>query len=155
MSEIVIVGLLVLISVAFLLMEIFLFPGFSVCGLVSIAFGGVAIWYAFSKVSVTAGLVTTLIWLVVLGVGIWIFVRSKALDKMSLNTELKETSNLYDIAGVEVGMKGMTTSRLAPMGKVIVAEKIYEAKSLDGFVDQKVDVEVVGIEDNKLIVKTI
>jgi len=155
MSELVIVGLLVLLSVAFLLMEIFLFPGISIAGLVSVAFGGVAVWYAFSKISVTAGLVTTLIWLVVLGVGIWIFVKSKALDKMSLDTELKETSNLYDIDHVEVGMKGVTSSRLAPMGKVTVNGKEYEAKSLDGFVDQKVEVEIVGIEDNKLIVKTL
>lgn len=153
MSELVIVGLLVLISVVFLVMEIFLFPGFSVCGIVSLALGGAAVWYAFSKVSVTAGLVTTVIWLVVLAIGVWLFVKSKALDKMSLNTELKETSNLYDIDKVEVGMKGVSSSRLAPMGKVTVNGKEYEAKSIDGFVDQKCEVEVVAIEDNKLIVK--
>ena len=45
MSELVIVGLLVLISVVFLVMEIFLFPGFSVCGIVSLALGGAAVWY--------------------------------------------------------------------------------------------------------------
>lgn len=155
MSELVIVSLLVLISVIFLLMEIFLFPGFSVCGIVSIAFGGVAVWYAFSMMSVTAGLVTSLIWLIVLGIGIWIFVKSKALDKMSLNTELKETSSLYDIDKVEVGMQGMTSSRLAPIGKVIVNGKEYEAKSMDGFVDQKCEVEVISKENNKLIVKTL
>lgn len=155
MSELVIVCLLVLISVIFLLMEIFLFPGFSVCGIVSIAFGGVAVWYAFSKMSVTAGFVTTLIWLIVLCIGIWIFVKSKALDKMSLNTELKETSSLYDIDKVEIGMQGMTSSRLAPMGKVIVNGKEYEAKSTEGFVDQKCEVEVISIENNKLIVKTL
>lgn len=155
MSELLVVGLLVLVSVVFLLMEIFLLPGFSVCGVVSVVFGGVAVWYAFSKVSVTAGLVTTIIWLVVFGIGIWIFVKSKALDKMSLDTELKETSNLYDVDKVEMGMKGVTSSRLAPMGKVVVNGKEYEAKSMDGFVDQKCDVEVVSIEDNKLIVKVL
>lgn len=153
MSELVIVGLLVLVSVVFLVMEIFLFPGFSVCGIVSVISGGVAIWYAFTKVSMAAGLVTTVIWLIVLGIGIWIFVRSKALDKMSLDTELTETSNLYDIDNVEIGMTGIAVSRLAPMGKVTVAGKEYEAKSLDGFVDQKCKVEIVEIEDNKLIVK--
>jgi len=155
MSELVIVGVLVLISVLFLLMEIFLFPGLSVSGLVSVAFGGVAIWYAFAKISATAGLVTTLVWLVVLGIGIWLFVRSRALDKMSLDTELKETSNLYEIDKIEVGMTGVASSRLAPMGKVTVNGREYEAKSLDGFVDQKCEVEITAIEDNKLIVKTL
>jgi len=155
MSELVIVGILVLISVAFLVMEIFLFPGFSVCGMVSIAFGGVAVWYAFSKIGVMAGMVTVVIWLAVLAIGIWAFVKSRTLDKMSLNTELKETANLYDMDKVAVGMTGVAYSRLAPMGKVTVNGKEYEAKSLDGFVDQKCEVEIVDIEDNKLIVKTL
>lgn len=144
-----------MVSVVFMVIEIFLLPGLSVSGIVSLIFGGVAIWYAFDRVGVNAGLVTLVIWLVVLCIGIWIFVRSKALDKMSLKTELKETSNLYDIDKIEIGMKGVAYSRLAPMGKVTINGKLYEAKSLDGFVDQKCEVEVTGIEDNKLIVKTL
>lgn len=155
MSNLVIVGILVLISVAFLVMEIFLFPGFSICGIVSLAFAGVAVWYSFSMIGVAAGLVTVVIWLIVLAIAIWAFVKSKTLDKMSLNTELKETSNLYDMNKVEVGMKGVTSSRLAPIGKVIVNGKEFEAKSMDGFVDQKCEVEVTEIEDNKLIVKAL
>ena len=155
MSNLVIVGILVLISVAFLVMEIFLFPGFSICGIVSLVFAGVAVWYSFSMIGVAAGLVTVVIWLIVLAIAIWAFVKSKTLDKMSLNTELKETSNLYDMNKVEVGMKGVTSSRLAPIGKVIVNGKEFEAKSMDGFVDQKCEVEVTEIEDNKLIVKAL
>ena len=155
MSNFFIVGLLVLISVVFLLMEIFLIPGLSVSGIASIVFGGVAVWYAFVKVGVTAGLVTTIIWLVVLALGIWLFVKSKTLDKMSLKTELTETSNLYAIDKVEIGMKGVASSRLAPMGKVIIDGNEYEAKSVDGFVDQKCEIEVVSIENNKLIIKSI
>lgn len=149
----IIVAVLVLVSVIFLVMEIFIIPGISVCAIISIIFGGVAVWYSFSKISVTAGLITMLIWLVVLSVAIWLFVRSKALDKMSLNTELKDTSNLYPIDKVKVGDEGIAYSRLAPMGKVTIGGSEYEAKSLDGFIDQKSEVVVAGIEDNKLIVK--
>ncbi|MCQ2329013.1 MAG: NfeD family protein [Paludibacteraceae bacterium] len=149
----VIVAVLVLVSVIFLVMEIFIIPGISVCAIISFIFGGVAVWYSFTKISVTAGLVTMLIWLVVLGIGIWIFVRSRTLDKMSLNTELKDTSNLYEIDKVKVGDSGTAYSRLAPMGKVTINDREFEAKSADGFIDQKSEVEVVGIEDNKLIVK--
>ncbi|MCQ2343713.1 MAG: serine protease [Paludibacteraceae bacterium] len=152
MSEI-IVGVLVLLSVIFLVLEIFLFPGISVCGLVSVAFGGVAVWYAFQNIGLTAGLITVVIWLVVLVLGIWTFVRSKALDKMSLNTQLNETQSLYDIENVHEGEQGVTVSRLAPMGKVRIGGHEYEAKSEDGFIDQKTEVVVVGVEDNHLIVK--
>lgn len=149
----IIVAVLVLVSVVFLVMEIFIIPGISVCAIISIIFGGVAVWYSFTKISVTAGLITMLIWLVVLAVAIWMFVRSKALDKMSLNTELKDTSNLYPIDKVKVGDTGIAYSRLAPMGKVTIEGMEYEAKSLDGFIDQKSEVMVTDIEDNKLIVK--
>lgn len=155
MSELVIVGLLVLISIVFMVVEIFLLPGFSISGIVSVLFGGVAIWYAFAKIGVNAGLITLIVWLVMLGIGIWLFVRAKTLDKMSMNTVLNETSNLYEIDKIVVGMTGIATSRLAPMGKVTIDGKEYEAKSIDGFVDQKCEVEVTAIEDNKLIVKTL
>lgn len=151
-SEI-IVGVLVLMSVIFLVLEIFLFPGVSICGVVSVAFGGAAVWYAFSFIGMTAGLITVLIWVVVLVLGIWTFVKSKALDKMSLNTELKETQSLYEIDRVQVGQQGIAVSRLAPMGKVRIDNREYEAKSEDGFIDQRTEVEVVSIEDNHLIVK--
>lgn len=149
----IIVGVLVLISVVFLVLEIFLFPGLSVCGVISVILGGGAVWYAFQFIGVTAGLITVVIWLIVLAIGIWVFVRSRALDKMSLNTELKETQSLYGIERVSVGETGITVSRLAPMGKVKIDGQDYEAKSEDGFIDQKSEIEVVGIEDNHLIVK--
>ncbi|MBQ0008573.1 MAG: NfeD family protein [bacterium] len=152
MSEI-IVGVLVLVSVIFLVLEIFLFPGISICGLISVAFGGVAVWYAFQNLGMTAGLITVIIWLVVLALGIWTFVKSKALDKMSLNTALNETQSLYDIDKVQVGEYGVTVSRLAPMGKVRIKGREYEAKSEDGFIDQKAEIQVVSVEDNHLIVK--
>lgn len=152
MSE-VIVGVLVLISVVFLVLEIFLFPGISICGIMSVVFGGVAVWYAFVNIGITAGLITVVIWVVVLCVGIWAFVRSKALDKMALNAELKDTQSLYGIEKVVIGECGVAVSRLAPMGKVRIDAHEYEAKSEDGFIDQKTEVVVVRVEDNHLIVK--
>ena len=46
-------------------------------------------------------------------------------------------------------------SRLSPMGKVNIAGKIYEAKSVDAYVDQRSDVEVVGFENFTVIVKKV
>ena len=54
---------------------------------------------------------------------------------------------------VALGTLGVTISRLAPMGKVSINGKTYEAKSTDVFIDQKQYVEVVGYDNFTLIVK--
>ena len=41
------------------------------------------------------------------------------------------------------------------MGKVQIGGKIYEAKSVDVYIDQKQDVEVVGFENFNVIVRKI
>ena len=48
---------------------------------------------------------------------------------------------------------GMTVSRLAPMGKVEIGGKIYEAKSMDSYIDPRREVEVVGFENFNIIVR--
>jgi membrane-bound ClpP family serine protease len=81
------------------------------------------------------------------------FIKGKPLDKMALDKEL-ESDNLYDMSKVAVGDKGVTLSRLAPMGKVLVNGEEYEAKYRDGFLDRGVDVVVVEIEGNVLIIRS-
>ena len=41
------------------------------------------------------------------------------------------------------------------MGNVDIAGKIYEAKSVDSYIDQRSEVEVVGFENFAVIVKKI
>ena len=56
---------------------------------------------------------------------------------------------------LQVGDRGVTLSRLSPMGKVEIGGRTYEAKSQGAYVDQQRDVEVVGFENFSVIVKTI
>ena len=56
---------------------------------------------------------------------------------------------------VNIGDRGVCVSRLSPMGKVNIAGKIYEAKSVDSYIDQRSEVEVVGFENFAVIVKKI
>lgn len=148
-----IVAVLIVVSVLLMVLEIFLIPGVTVCGILSVLLGGGAVWYAFVTLGSTAGIVTAAIWAAMLIAGIVAFVKGKTLDKMSLSTELKETSSQYGIEKVEMGAVGTAVSRLAPMGTVMIDGKEYEAKSQDGFIDQKSEIEVVSILDNHLIVK--
>ena len=54
---------------------------------------------------------------------------------------------------MKVGDRGVAISRIAPMGKVEIAGKYYEAKSVDVLIDQREQVEVVGFENNSIVVR--
>lgn len=54
-----------------------------------------------------------------------------------------------------LGAKGITVSRLSPMGKININGKVYEAKSADVFIDQREQVEVIGFENFNVVVKKI
>ena len=151
--DIVLVITFVVLGIAFFILEIFFLPGVSIGGIVGTLFTGAGIWYAFAKLGAMAGWIVVAVSVVALLLAIVYFIKGKPLDKMALDKEL-ESDNLYDMSKVAVGDKGVTISRLAPMGKVLVNGEEYEAKFREGFLDRGVEIEVVEIEGNVLVVRS-
>ena len=87
-------------------------------------------------------------------IAIWLFLSGRTLQKLSLKTEISSKIDLVDSLHIQVGDQALTSSRLAPMGKVTLqtGEEV-EAESLDGFLDPKTPVEIVRIEGNTVVVK--
>ena len=150
--DIILVITFVVLGIAFFILEIFFLPGVSIGGIVGTLFTGAGIWYAFAKIGATAGWIVVAVSVVVLLLAIVYFIKGKPLDKMALDKEL-ESDNPYDMSKVAVGDRGVTLSRLAPMGKVLVNGEEYEAKFREGFLDRGVEIEVVEIEGNVLVVR--
>lgn len=90
------VVLLVLAGVALLLMEMFLLPGFGIAGVSG--FGALigAVVVAWLKISAVAGYITLAASLILSGLAIWGFLRSRALDKMALDTKIEGHVELAD-----------------------------------------------------------
>ena len=86
-------------------------------------------------------------------VAVVVSLRAKTWQRLALKDEIKGSSMETPSQELKVGDKATTLSRLSPMGKIQVGEKIYEAKSLDSYVDPRVEVEVVGFENFTVIVK--
>ena len=86
--DIFLVVLLVLAGVALLLMEMFLLPGFGIAGIGGFAclIGAVVVAWLF--ISQLAGIITLCACVLLTALAIWGFVRSKALDKMALDTKI-------------------------------------------------------------------
>ncbi len=82
------VVLLVLAGVALLLMEMFLLPGFGIAGISGFACLIGAIVLAWLWIGRMAGYITLAACLVLSGLAIWGFLRSRALDKMALDSTI-------------------------------------------------------------------
>lgn len=94
--DIFLVVLLVLAGVALLLMEMFLLPGFGIAGISG--FGALigAVVVAWLNIGPVAGYITLASCLILSGLAIWGFLRSKALDKMALDTKIDSHVELAD-----------------------------------------------------------
>ena len=80
--------------------------------------------------------------------------RAKTWKKLTLETAVDGKAVASDTA-VSVGERGVTVTRLAPMGMVRFGGDSLEVKALEGMIDPGVDVEVVMIEDNKVYVQPV
>ena len=90
------VVLLVLAGVALLLLEMFLLPGFGIAGVSGFGclIGSVIVaWMLLGRM---AGLITLGACLLLSGLAIWSFLRSHALDKMALDTQIDSHVELAD-----------------------------------------------------------
>ena len=83
------VVLLVLAGVALLLVEMFLIPGFGIAGVSGFAclIGSVVVAWLF--IGDVAGYITLGAGVLLSGLAIWGFLRSRALDKMALDTKIE------------------------------------------------------------------
>lgn len=153
--DITLVIVFMLLGIIFFLLEIFFLPGITVGGLAGLIFVGAAIWYAFEFIGQTAGFITIIGGIIAMGFAIWGFLRSKALEKMSLHAQVDSKVDALKDIHLAVGDRGVTVSRLAPIGKVRFDNQVIEVKSLDGFVDQSVEVEVVEVSTFGIVVRSL
>lgn len=152
--DIVIIIVLLALAILLLILELFFFPGLSIAGIASVLFYGVALYYSYVHVSLLVGIVTMIAAIVFTALLIWYFMRSSTLDKMSLHTNIEATVPTQIADTVKVGDRGVTISRLNPMGRVLIGDTVVEARSLD-FIEENVSVEVVKIERTTIIVEPI
>ena len=139
--------LLIVLGLLFLVAELVLLPGVSIGAILALVCYGSSIYLAFRDYGTVAGVVVILAILLLSLVATIISLRAKTWQRFSLKQRVDQE--------LQVGDRGMTLSRLSPMGTVEVGGKVYEAKSLTAYVDPRREVEVVGFENFSVIVKTV
>lgn len=143
---------LLALGIILVLVEILFVPGTTVVGILGVIVTGVGIFYAFRSFEYNLALsILAVAFLFNLGVIIYGF-RSGVWDKFSLKDTISSRSFDERLVGLEIGQKGKTVSDFKPYGKVEFGDKIYEAKSKNGFLSPGTEVYIDKLENNRIII---
>lgn len=144
---------LILIGLAFLLLEILVIPGTGVAGIIGFVLLGVGVWQAYDYYGATTGhwvLGGTFAGTVIL---LALSLRSRTWRRIMLKSEIGSRVNIIDEINLKPGDSGKSISRLVPGGKAVFNKEYYEVRSMGEFIDQGVDIVIEKIEDHKIFVK--
>lgn len=144
---------LVVLGIIFILLELFFLPGISLASIGGLICFAAAVVLAYVKIGATAGTMTLIAALVATALSVWWFFRSKALDRMSLQSSIDATVEGGQEQQVHPGDQGVCLSRLAPMGKVLINGQTYEARAENEMIDEGAPVEVCTVDKFHITVK--
>jgi len=146
---------LILLSIFLFVVEFLLIPGITVAGVGGAILLIAALFMGYKYHGVATGnllLAGTFVLFVATTV---VILKGKTWKRISLHTTIDGNVGAQENkeTPVKVGDTGKAVSRLNPMGKVMIAGKVFEAKSLTGYVDQQEEIEVVKVTGSKIVVK--
>lgn len=143
---------IILVGILLMLLDFLVIPGgfVAIFGVLCIIGGIVA---AFVGYGTTAGFLTLLGTAIVILISFVLMMRSKTWRKLQLKTEIDGRMNEVDPQKVQVGMVGRAVSRLAPMGTGMFGDELVEVSSVQDFIEENTEIEIIKIEANKIIVK--
>lgn len=145
--------LLLILGALLFFVELVLLPGITIAGVGAFCSFIAAAVLGFVLFDYFWGFVTIAAIVVIVAVMTAFFLRPKTWRKVTLDAEIKDAFEQKADTEISVGDEGETLTRLAPMGKVMIGGKSYEAKSLDSFIDPKTEIVVTGFDNSSLIVK--
>ena len=147
-----IIVMLILVGLVLIFAEILIIPGVGVAGVLGLLSLAGSCFYAFYEYgNVTGALVTAGNALLLLAMTIYVL-RAKTWKRFTLHTNIDSKAVP---AVLSVGDRGVTVTRLAPMGTARFADESVEVTALEGMTGPGVEVEVVLIDDNKVFVKPV
>lgn len=150
--------ILLIIGALLIFLELFI-PG-GVAGTI----GVIIVFYAIFQLtnSIMGLLIGLLIFASLMVLAIYILLKLVSKDK--LHNKLILNSVLNSDAGFNsnkvqsdelIGQRGITISVLKPSGKIKIAGEIYYVSSDDKFIDKDKQVEIVKVENNKILVREV
>ena len=144
---------LIILGLMLLFAEILIIPGVGVAGILGLLSMAGSCAYAFMEMGQTSGIMVTAVnaVLVVL-LTIWVL-RAKTWKRLALETNIDAKAVVPEV-DVVPGAKGVSITRLAPMGMARFGDLRLEVTAREGIIDPGVEVEVVEVDGIKVYVTT-
>ncbi len=146
-----------LLAIGWLLvfLEVFFVPGITVLGIIGGAMMLAGFYYSFSFYGNSGGWMTIGITSVFMITSIFIGFKAGLWNKLSLKQSLEDSRmNEFDEAKIKAGDMGIAVSRIALSGTARFNEVNYEVNSESDFINANTTIEIVRIENRKIIVQT-
>lgn len=153
--SITVIIILILLGILLFIIEFLLVPGITVAGIGGAILIVGSVIMAYHHHGPTVGNYTLLGTALISFLTVFIVLKSGTWRKIMLQKNISGKVNVVDQTGtdVKVGDAGKTVTRLNPIGKVVINGNYFEAQSLNKYIDQKTDIEVIKVLSNKLVVK--
>ncbi|MFO7656410.1 MAG: NfeD family protein [Bacteroidales bacterium] len=136
------------------MLEFLVIPGITIAGIggfLCLAGGVFTAYYSHGAATGNIVLLSTIAALIVFTI---IALKSKFMNKMILESDVKGAAvDIKHDETFKIGDRGKAITRLAPIGNVLINDKIVEAKSIDGFVDENTAVEIIKVQNTNVVVK--
>jgi len=151
-----VVIILIILGILLFVIEFLLVPGVTIAGIGGLILTVFGVYKAFNDFGSTTG-----VWVLIATLLVSVFViamslRARTWNRLMLKTNIKGTVDTELTEDqIKVGDKGSSLTRLAPMGKVIVNDLVREAKSIEGYIDEHTEIEVVSVLGTRISVKPI
>jgi len=145
--------LIILLGIVLLLVEFLIIPGITIAGIGGFILMGGGTYFAYKFHGNEVGNYFLLGTIIATILAMYFAFRSKTWKKLGLKSSIDSKFESFDKSKINIGDWGVTTTRLAPIGKAMVNDIICEAKSLYEFIDEKTEIEVTKVINNQIIVK--
>jgi len=150
-----VVIVLIVLGILLFVIEFLLVPGITIAGIGGLVLTVFGVYKAFNDFGSSIG-----VWVLIATLMLSVFViamslRARTWNRLMLKTNIKGTvDTALSDKEIKAGDRGTTLTRLAPMGKVLVNDIVREAKSIDGYIDEHSDIEVVSVVGTRISVKS-
>lgn len=142
---------LIILGLMLLFAEILIIPGVGVAGILGLLSMGGSCAYAFMEIGQTAGIVVTAVNAIMIALlTVWVL-RAKTWKRFALETNIDAKAVVPEV-DVVPGTKGVSITRLAPMGMARFGDLRLEVTAREGIIDPGVEVEVVEVDGIKVYV---
>lgn len=153
--ELFIIILLILLGLFLIIAEILLLPGTTLAAIGAILSIIAAAIMSYAEYGIGISMMVFFGSILASGLTIWLCMRAKTLNKISLKESIDSASSQNADTFASIGDKGTTLTRLGPMGSVLINGTTLEARSLEGLIEPRKEIEVIGFSDSIVIVKRI